>query len=598
MRRRNPYVGEFVGTRKLGESAQPKRQFVDMDDLSWEEIRKLPRVAFKDSEWNELKDDEKESIYENDPVSQARVAKLVKLFVEPYKYVEDPDESWIFEVVGDDYFSSWLLEQADHLVEHAEQNGHSDEIEEIVELYTNVGDEGEPAYTKDQVHEAIDKALQDSDNYDRSLSDEYSGAFFKDGRSEEQIDVDDDEVDKALEGMYDDEVDRAAEEIDSETDGVWRPRHHVGRFKKLTGGDIKAGKSHGWSTNVGVSYWVDWEPDWEKIKAAVEELLGEMEPEEPETDEARAEREKRSKRSLEERKVYKFPDGFYWLELVQSELEPEGRRGGDGLYHCIGDPEHGYPQALAKGYARAYSLRAPSGKRKLTLWADLTHSTRHVSRPTIRGISQVKGKMNRLPGWDLHKAGDSRFKEDEVKKTLDFILDYLEFNAYDVPDLGPALRHMQQDPKLGPWLDDYDEEINKKLGIGTVLPRLPVEANQLIAQGRRRRENPPHVCESCGGEAVGFCAPYRPPAENDLGPADNPSSTVLRRRRSELTTAFARRVASHMSEDDEASFLIDEETVVATRCKKHVGTVADPDVMEAEIFWSEKGYCDRCPGGR
>lgn len=577
-----------------------RRRFVELDKLSWAQIRKLPRDAFTPDEWDSLNDDEKDSVYENDPASQERVAKLVKVFVEPYKWMTDnEDEDYIFDMVGTDGFENFLLENADHLLENAFGSRWRREsiIEEIVEAFKEDG------YSEEDIYEALEKALGDHDVYDRSLSDEYSGTFYKDGRTEDQIEVGSDEILEALDGMYPDEIQKAAEEIDRETDAVFAPHSGRGLRRRLSAEDIiEKSKRYGFTANVYVSYWVDWDPDWDRVRAKAAEILeDEYESEEPETEEARATREAREARALEDRKVYVFKDGFYWLELVPGELKAEGEALGGSRAICIGisGPQgYGYPEALKAGKARAFSLRTPAGKSKLALWADVKYSRGVGGEPEIVSISQVKGKANRLPGWDLHKAGESRFKEDEVKKTLEFILNYLEFNAYDVPDLKPAFRYMAQDPKLGPWLDEYDEAVNEKLGIGTVLPRGPVEANMLLAaRGRHRddepEENPAAVCDHCGGPATGFCKPYQEPD----AAIDNPSSTVLQRQRGELTTRLGKRAAKFMDAGDTAAFL-DGDATVAMTCKKHAPAIADPDVTAVEIIWGERPRCGLCQKGR
>lgn len=515
-------------------------KFVELDDLSWEEILKLPRAAFEPEEFDSLTEDEQETVRDNDEASQARMQKLIKLFTEPYDWVTDnEDEDYIFEMVGTDGFENYLLENADHLIEIAKRRDRDavDVLNEIVEANEEDG------FSRDQVIEAIEKAMGDYDAYDRSLSDEYTVAFYKDGRREDQIEVGSHELKEALEGMYWDEVDAAAEEIDRLTNGVFRKYARRGLVNRLTGRDIaEAAKAYGFTANISVDWFVDWDPDWDQVRTKVAEILEEMEPEEEESDEARAAREAREARTLEERKVMKFKDGFYWLELTPDDLRAEGARTEGGLHHCIGKTEaeggYGYPEALKRGKGRAFSLRTPAGKRKITLWADVQSAPGR--EPLVRGITQVKGKLNRLVGWDLNDAGGKNFKEDEVKKTIEFIANYLEFPPQAVNDLRPALKYMDQDPKLGPWLDRTIQGRAERAEEGDDEPE----------------ENPAAVCPDCGGPATGFCAP---PA------VVNPSTTVVYRKRGESVRAFEKRVISYMKETDYAD-------------------VAD-DNMSATIYW-------------
>jgi hypothetical protein len=538
-----PYITDKNGRRVL----------VELDDLSWEEILKLPRNAFEPDEFDSLTDDEKETVRERDPDSQARMEKLIKLFVGPYTWVrDDANEDYILETVGTDGFENFLLEQADHLIERARDTGASADavIDEIIDDFENDG------YSEDDATEAVEKALGDEVVYDRSLSDEYSVAFYKDGRTEEQIEVESGELRDALEGMYPDEVEAAAKEIDHQTDGTFRS-WGPGRRRTLTASDIKdASKRYGFSATVNVYYYVDWDPDWDRVRARATEILEEeYEPEEPESDAAREAREAREARSLEERKVMKFPDGFFWLELRPDELRAEGARTEGGLHHCIGKTDaeggYGYPEALKAGKGRAFSLRTPSDRRKITLWADVQPNTfDEAGNPLVRGITQVKGKLNRLVGWDLGGAGEKNFKEDEVKKTIVFIKDYLGYPPLMVNDLRPALMYLGKhdtdwfEKNIGPWQGD------RNVPRGNPAPR-------------------GHACPDCGGEATGFCAPMR---------HDNPSSTIVKRRAGESQRAFDQRVLSYMGEDDYAD-------------------VAD-DGSQAEIFWGAAKKKPKLPPAR
>ena len=105
-------------------------------------------------------------------------------------------------------------------------------------------------------------------------------------------------------------------------------------------------------------------------------------------------------RSYEQRKAYTFEDGAYWVELTTEELPDEGQQ----LGHCIGDLEHGYPQSIAEGSHRVYSLRTPSGRSKLT-----------IAIGPMGHVKDMRGKGNRLAGWG-GSVGEGKVKWMEVQK--------------------------------------------------------------------------------------------------------------------------------------------------------------------------------------
>jgi hypothetical protein len=124
--------------------------------------------------------------------------------------------------------------------------------------------------------------------------------------------------------------------------------------------------------------------------------------------------------------VYKFKNGFQVVSLKPGHLVKEGCEGGI----CIGQRKHGYYDALKNGEIAVYSLRTPSDKVKLTIEVELDGE-----RPTR--VLQVKGKANRLPGFDL---GRQEFKHvEEVEMAMEFVSRYLHLDPADAPDLAPGV---------------------------------------------------------------------------------------------------------------------------------------------------------------
>lgn len=154
---------------------------------------------------------------------------------------------------------------------------------------------------------------------------------------------------------------------------------------------------------------VGWKFDADKVREALEEHLPIEETDEPpET-------------------VYKFKNGFRVVSLKPGHLFKEGCEGGI----CIGQRRRGYYDALKNGEIAVYSLRSPSDKVKLTIEVDLHED----GRP--KAVLQVKGKANRLPGFDL---GRTEFKHvDEVEMAMEFVSRYLKLDPMDAHDLAPGV---------------------------------------------------------------------------------------------------------------------------------------------------------------
>lgn len=160
--------------------------------------------------------------------------------------------------------------------------------------------------------------------------------------------------------------------------------------------------------------------DWDTVtKKVEEELTGqEVAPQRgPATDAA----------------VYTFKDGSYVADLRPEQLAAEGR----DLGICVGKPEHGYVRKVKNNEIKIYSLRTPAGRSKFCIEAELDY------KGEIHRLRQVKGKGNRLPGFDVGGSGRTeRFKSGEVENVLTFVQS-LGVDPNTVYDLQPALRALQ-----------------------------------------------------------------------------------------------------------------------------------------------------------
>ncbi len=491
------------------------RTRTDYEDDDWElltaasqkdVLKRTKRLDITGSDWENLSIEERREIIENDEEAKARVEALVELFVKPYQWSQEPDnDDYIMTMVGDDYFHSWLQENADHLVERADDTGHASEVEALVEEYQANG------WSEEEVRRAVDKALQDESNYDKEVSE---SGFFTDSSTEDQIDISASEISKALVGMDADEIQLAAEEIDRETNGVYAERYGPRPARKLTVDQIKeAARKYGITANVAVEYYVSWDPDWSRISNAMDSILEDLYPDGPEGEPAELKPGQEPKWLDEsERVVKKWPDGFFVLDLTPKEMVAEG----DALCHaegvpiCIGLRKYGYPQGVERGNAKAFSLRTPSGRSKIAMYVEYTPPPFSFKR--IDSIPEVKGKGNRLVGWDLHKAGEGKIKQDEVTKTIDFIANTLRFNPFLVGNLDPALREIgylvyEKDP----WALKVVDLIKKNFpgaaeeATGWLRPRPQRPAQNPAPRGMKA---PTCGASDCGG---GFCSPRKAP---------------------------------------------------------------------------------------
>ncbi len=505
-----------------------------LQHVSLEEAKSNPRI------WEEVLDDEqREALVENDPDAQKRIEEVVEYFVDAYESAMEPDEDYILQSFKDnDYLSQWLNEKADELVDYAREHGHGDEIDSIVAEHAEAG------YTEEQVERAIDEAMRETDVYDASVGDEYNRAFFKDMVSHGSLYVDVEGVYKTTSQMSEIELKLAIDQINSATDDVYQSRW--GSDRGMTPATLQK-KNHYFERDFEAYAYVDCEPNWSQISAAVEKILEDVEPEGDEVaDDSTSGAERPKEPPLEDRIVYKWKDGFFVLELTPKEMVAEGAPylcpehgpfyppgelfaskktwpcprcsvespySDESLHMCIGSTSQPFLRAVRKGTGKAWSLRTPSGKKKIAIFADLGRDG------NIRRIDQARGFGNRFPGFEASKRGGSglegKFKMDEVAKVAEFIsslgptidpgyVNDLTFglkkiaqkaiveNNQEAKKLVDKLAKMS--PRFGDIYDDVKEEFDRT-----------ARREDLEEPPRENPDDDDGPCPHCGGARGGFC---------------------------------------------------------------------------------------------
>jgi hypothetical protein len=145
----------------------------------------------------------------------------------------------------------------------------------------------------------------------------------------------------------------------------------------------------------------------------------------------------------EERVIHRFDDGFYVQRLTPDELGAEGK----AMRMCVGRDDMGYKEAVRKGEIWILSMRTPAGRPKFTFEVGLRDGKPYT-------VKQIKGKANRVPGFDLgkeegptpHGRSVPKMKLEEVLKAFE-VTRLLGIDPRDVYDLGPAIIHLRKHSK-------------------------------------------------------------------------------------------------------------------------------------------------------
>ena len=244
----------------------------------------------------------------------------------------------------------------------------------------------------------------------------------------------------------------------------------------------------------------------------------------------------------EERVVYRWPDGFYVQDLLPSELAAEGKAMG----MCVGRADMGYGQAVRDNEIKILSLRRPSGKPLFTFEASIAKGGDDQFR--ITEFDQIKGKANRLPGFDLGKEGyltqrevvgerkwsENKFaimaaarsiKREEVQRAIEYIKSTPA--PITATDLMPALTAIALLSLDGDkWASDIVNK-SKALQLGIEDDRHVLEgivsssATQLSSKAPEPKQNPDRKCGIHDSQCTGFCRPYQRNVRR------NPSGTLV-----------------------------------------------------------------------
>ena len=140
--------------------------------------------------------------------------------------------------------------------------------------------------------------------------------------------------------------------------------------------------------------------------------------------------------------------GMYVAKLLPSQL----KRIGAALGICVGREDMGYRRRLVDGKIELYAILTEADKPKFCI-ERLVSTAPLGSANAIGDIYQVKGKANRLPGFEPNKSDLT--KPDEVRLVVEFLMT-MEFSVRQIAqmrDIGPGVRTMLEngiDPSLPP----------------------------------------------------------------------------------------------------------------------------------------------------
>jgi hypothetical protein len=401
------------------------RAFRPLSEVPEEQLLQLDPEHFTDVEWEEIGPDLRRKIKGEKEV-QARIDRFVEEFKKRHNWAVEPGD-----MDEDEHAIDWLGQAVEErpderLVKQALLSPGGKEFQQ--EIAEN--------YDWDAAEALLPGLLRDLDNYTLSHgTSEYGNCFVKYPYST-SIYMDRQELDELLEDMDDEEIEEAIDEVNSAT------------YLNLAPRDLD--RKHGLEIYDYDTHYIDIDVDWDKIRAALESVLEGLVEEEASI-------------PITDRIVYQFSDGAYIVELLPGELKHEGKE----LGHCVGRADMGYASAICKREIKIYSLRTANGRSKFTFEVALDKR----GRPSV--IEQVKGKANRLPGFDRGQT-TGKVKADEVHKIIEFV-ESIGMDPRGVDDLDPAMK------ALG-LSDDGPEE-----------------------NPRRHAKS----CPACAGQQTGFCAPRR-----------------------------------------------------------------------------------------
>jgi hypothetical protein len=410
MGRKNPYL--YIGPGLF--DPETPGNYVPLEDVPPETLRKLKPINFTEEEWEELDLSDRDQILENDPEAKKRVELAVEYFEDAYNWLKEG--GFAADNVDDyisDAFEQMLADQAGALTERLDP----DVVEELCAPF-------EDKYSDEEISEALEEMLADNNAYEYSVEDEdwarTSGyEMYRDQIGQEAIYVECDKMRELFGGMGTFELQEAVYRINEAT------------YDEFELDTLDVEKTMARKRNVFEKY-VDIPKDAvatlnpEYVIEGMKDILGKAEPEDV--------------AAVEERVVHRFDDGFYVQNLLASELPAEGKR----QRMCVGRPDMGYMRAVREGLTAIWSLRKPSGKPLLTFELELDDQ----GRP--RDVVQVKGNSNRRPGFALGQEYETgaKFRRGEVEKAIEIIDRVIDLDPFDVDDMKPALARLKgEDPR-------------------------------------------------------------------------------------------------------------------------------------------------------
>ena len=364
--RSNPRVGTHPDLFEAVSSV-----VVPVEDVPVHKLIKLPRSAFSQTEWDSLDEDVQEAIYENDVDSQARIAKFVELFVQAYKWANEPDDNALLEEYGED-FDQWLGAQDPESITRILHKYDSNAYDALIQPWVDAG------VDTSVITDALNAIVGDNTMYDLSVRDyDYNSRAFYVQRCvlEQQIYVQGRDIVDTAKGVYPDELERAFTEIKEKTNDAIEL--DMDEFKRLTT-RLSHGDYYDYERSLDIGKAIKAEPRWDALATALREALGPpVTPGEPTA----------LSEPPEARVIISFPDGWYAQRLLPEEIPEEGRR----MRNCLRMDQYRYKDRVKDGEIWIVSLRNKKGKTELSMEVDLDEA----GKPS--GVAQARGYDNHRP---------------------------------------------------------------------------------------------------------------------------------------------------------------------------------------------------------
>jgi hypothetical protein len=335
---------------------------------------------------------------------EARIDKFVEFFRkigngEVAEYNDSPKE----EVV--DFFAGELSSNVSEFAEEAREFLEEDGEEELSNAVSD---------------EMLEEALDDLDLYDFEVNDDPDRRSdravwsYKIGTIESQFDglgyLTDEGIDEAIKGLSTADLTKAANKLGNDPPYVRFPGLHWD-YAKYNGYEPLTRKYFEGSFYITVGELedarVEASIDMDKLVAKLRELVAEGRGE---GTVARAPREDEVAHVYEgtdDSIAGRFARDMYVIRLRPDQLKAESA----ALKHCVGRSDMPYAQRARSGEIALYSIRDEENRPRFTIEERLRG---------VRGILQVKGKVNRLPGFE--GGGSKLTRPDEVRYVVEFLV--------------------------------------------------------------------------------------------------------------------------------------------------------------------------------